>query len=189
MRRVFTLPFCLMATLSIAGCCTPEPINTQPVALRAQETGMWCWAASGEMCMDYLGTDVVQCDEANKEFGRTDCCNNPVPEDCINGGWPEFDKYNFSFSRTSNTALTWGQLTEQIYCNKKPIAFSWHWSNGGGHMMVARGYATIDGVNYVYINDPWAPNVGNQRIIPYTDGYVSGADHTHWDDFYNISKK
>lgn len=184
--KTFALSLCLLATLLLMGCaCTPEAINTQPVPLRAQETSMWCWAASGEMCMDFLGTDVSQCDEANKRFGRTDCCTNPGG--CVIGGWPEFDKYNFTFSRTSNTALTWDQLKEQIYCKHKPVAYSWHWSGGGGHMMVARGYVTLNGVDHVYINDPWAPNVGDQRIITYA-AYVSGSGYTHWDDFYDITK-
>ncbi len=186
--RACVLLGCLFTTLLLAGCCTPEPLGTQAVTLRAQETNMWCWAASGQMCMAYFGTTVSQCDEANKEFGRNDCCNNPAPALCVKGGWPEFDKYGYTFTRSSNAALTWPQLTEQIYCAKKPFAFSWHWTGTGGHMMVARGYASIDNTNYVYINDPWEPNVGNQRIIAYS-AYVSGSDHTHWDDFYNIAKK
>jgi len=179
---------CLLAVLLQAACCNPEPIATQPVVLRPQETGMWCWAASGEMCMDFLGTDVIQCDEANKRFGRTDCCNNPVPGACVNGGWPEFDKYGFTFTRTSDAPLSWEQVREQIYCRKKPFAFSWHWNGGGGHMMVVRGYVTLEGTNYVYVNDPWAPNVGTLRIQTY-DSYVSGAGYTHWDDFYDITKQ
>ena len=63
--------FCLAAALLCNGCtCTPEPLASQAVSLRGQETPVWCWAASGEMCMDFLGTDVSQCDEANKRFGR-----------------------------------------------------------------------------------------------------------------------
>ena len=185
--RGFVLTILLIATLYLAGCCNPEPLKSLSTTLRPQETNMWCWAASGEMCMDFLGTDVQQCDEANKRFGRTDCCSSPVPGACINGGWPEFDKYNFSFSRTSNTALTWDQLKEQIYCKNKPVAYSWHWNGGGGHMMVARGYVTLEGVNYVYISDPWPPNTGDLRIITYA-AYVSGAGYTHWDDFYDITK-
>jgi Papain-like cysteine protease AvrRpt2 len=64
-------------TLCVGGCCRPEDIGTQIVPLRGQETPVWCWAASGEMVMDFLGTDVSQCDEANKRFGRNDCCNSP----------------------------------------------------------------------------------------------------------------
>jgi hypothetical protein len=75
--------------LQLQSCCNPKPSFTLDVPLDPQKTSMWCWAASGEMCMDFLGGNVEQCDEANKEFSRTDCCNNPTPGDCINGGWPE----------------------------------------------------------------------------------------------------
>lgn len=189
--KILLMPLALIAVaLLYEGCvCTPNALlGSQPVTLRAQETSMWCWAASGEMCMDFLGTNVQQCDEANKRFGRSDCCNSPVPNACVNGGWPEFDKYNFTFARTSDTPLTWNELKKQIYCSKRPVAFSWHWTGGGGHMMVAYGYAEIGGVQWVAIHDPWAPNVGNSRYIQYSE-YVSASDHTHWDDFYNIVKK
>lgn len=149
---------------------------------------MWCWAASGEMVMDFLGTNVSQCDEANKRFGRTDCCNSSVPSACVNGGWPEFDKYNFTFATTSDAPLSWDQVKDQIYCKKKPFAYSWHWTGGGGHMMVAIGYVTINGTNYVSINDPWAPNVGDQRVMTYA-AYVDGSGYTHWNDYYDVTKK
>jgi hypothetical protein len=55
-------------------------------------------------------------------------------------------------------------------------------------MMVVYGYAEIGGVQYLAINDPWAPNVGDTRYITYSE-YVSGSNHTHWDDFYDITKK
>lgn len=53
--------------------------------------------------------------------------------------------------------------------------------------MVLIGYVTINGTNYVTINDPWAPNVGDQRVIPYTE-YVSGSSYSHWNDYYNVTK-
>lgn len=178
----------LAASVFIAGCCKPPVIGSQAVTLRPQETSMWCWAASGEMIMDFLGHDVSQCDQANKRFGSSDCCNNPVPSTCINGGWPEFDKYNFEFKTTFGTPLSWYQVKNQIYCKKKPFAFSWHWSGGGGHMMVVIGYVTIDGTDYVTINDPWPPNVGDQRVITYA-AYVSGSGYSHWNDYYDITYK
>lgn len=189
-RKIYLIFFSFLAGLAFfSSCCTPnQMIGSQPVSLRPQETGMWCWAASGEMCMEFWGASVDQCDEANKQFARTDCCNSPIPTGCVNGGWPEFEKYGFTASVTSNAALSWDSLKKQIYCRKEPFAFSWHWTGGGGHMMVVTGYAVIDGVKYVSINDPWPPNVGNQRFITY-DEYVSGSDHTHWNDYYNIAKK
>jgi hypothetical protein len=192
MKKIYIacLSILIAAALAFAsGCCVPnKTIGSQPVALRPQETSMWCWAASGEMCMEFLGASVDQCDEANKRFGRSDCCNNPVPAGCVNGGWPEFDKYGFTASMTTNAPLSWEDLKKQIYCQKKPIAFSWHWNGGGGHMMVITGYAVINNVNWVFVNNPWPPASGVQETITY-DEYVSGSDHTHWNDYYNITKK
>jgi Papain-like cysteine protease AvrRpt2 len=175
--------------IALAGCpCQPTDTESLAVPLHAQETSMWCWASSGQMVMNYLGGSVVQCDEADKEFGKTDCCNSPTPGGCVQGGWPQPDKYGFTADTTADTALTWDQVRDQIFCKKKPFAFSWHWPGGGGHMMVAMGYTMIGGVNYVEVNNPWPPNVGDHYTHTYDD-YVSGSDHTHWNDYYNFTKK
>jgi hypothetical protein len=185
----------LGAALFTVGCCNPANIGSQPVTLDAQQTGMWCWAASGKMTMDFLHppSNVQECDEANKRFGRTDCCNATVPDACVNGGWPEYEKYSFTSNQTSESPMSWSDLQSQIYCSRKPIAFSWHWNSGGGHMMVATGYVTIDGTNYVSVNNPLPVNSsvsggGAQEIYTY-DKYVGGPsyDHTHWNDYYNIT--
>jgi len=193
MKGIVFLVFAVLLTLCVGGCCRPEDIGTQTVPLRGQETPVWCWAASGEMVMDFLGTDVSQCDEANKRFGRNDCCNSDRPSACVNTGWPEFDKYGFNFDRTSNTPLTWDQLKDQIYCQKKPFAFSWHWldANGqpnGGHMMVVTGYVSVGGSNWVYYHNPLPVGTGSTEFKAYTD-WVSGSGYSHWDDFYNVTKK
>lgn len=183
------LMICGFAALLVAGCCHPNASESLPVALHPQETGMWCWAASGQMVMDYLGHDVSQCVQANNRFGRTDCCNSPVPNACVRGGWPEFAKYDFSFKKTTDAALSWKDLKKQIsrarYCKKRPFCFTWHHAGGGGHMMGAAGYKTVDGVNYVEKFDPWPPNVGDLMFITY-DTYVSPPNKTHWDDYYDI---
>jgi hypothetical protein len=189
MRHRLCWCFLFYAAFAAGGCCNPGPLGSQPVTLRGQETSMWCWAASGEMCMEFLGTSVQQCDEANKRFGHTDCCTSPTPTHCVLGGWPEFDKYGFDFQTTAwGTPLTWDQLKDQIYCKKKPFCFSWGWTGGGGHMMVAIGYTTIGGVNMVAVNNPWPPTGGVFEWITY-DRFVSDWDHEHWIDYYNITKR
>jgi Papain-like cysteine protease AvrRpt2 len=180
-----------LAAVVVTGCaCTPPANKLLAVTLRPQETSMWCWAASGQMVMEFLGHNVAQGVEANNRFGRTDCTNSPVPSACVLGGWPEFNKYGFTSKHTSNTALTWDQLKSQIGCASKPVAFSWGWTGGGGHMMVAVGYKTQNGVDYVEVNDPWPPNVGtsgNASIKTYSDYVSLAGDHTHWDDYYDVT--
>ena len=182
--RIVTQGALLVVMLTLAGCC-PKTV-TLAVAPRAQQTSMWCWAASGEMCMAYLGTNVSQCDQANHRFGRNDCCNNPTPDECVNGGgWPEFDQYGFTFRRTWDTPLSWAQVRKEI-CRNRPFVFTWHWNGSTtGHMMVARGFKTVDGIHYVFINDPLN---ADPHYVTY-DAYVSGAEYTHWDDFYQIKRE
>jgi hypothetical protein len=196
MMKPTTLVLCaVIAALFAGGCCTPSAvIGSQPVPITGQHTYMWCWAASGEMTMNFLGASppVVQCDEANKRFNRTDCCNSPTPADCANGGWPEYDKYGFAADMTSNAPLTFAQIQDQIYCWKKPFAFSWAWDSGGGHMMVVSGYMVLNGQQWVTINDPEPWDVtagGSQYALLYTDYVSVPGDYTHWNDYYNIRKK
>jgi hypothetical protein len=156
-----------------------------------QQASNWCWAASGQMTMRFLGHDVAQCTEANNEFTMTSCCQSNSGG-CNNGGWPEYGKYAFTADRTSDKELTWAQVQGQVYCSRKPFAFSWHWPGGGGHMMVLKGYMTVGGTQYVDVNDPEPftdlthPSGGTETIMTYAN-YVSATDHTHWDDFYNLT--
>jgi hypothetical protein len=170
--------------------CSPPAQQHLAVTLRPQETSMWCWAASGQMTMEFLGSNIAQCLQANNRFGRNDCCQTPTPAGCVQGGWPEYAKYDFTSKHTNNTALSWNELRKELSdtnsCGRRAFAFSWHWPGGGGHMMAAIGYKTVDNVNYVEVNDPWAPNVGDHRFDTY-DYYVESAGHhTHWDDYYEI---
>ena len=176
-----------VAVVPGAQCQLPET-SMLDTPLKPQETDQWCWAASGQMIMAFHNHDVSQCLQANNEFQRNDCCVDSKPSACVRGGWPEFAKYDFDSERLFGTHLNWDQLREQIACKKTPVAFSWRWLIGGGHMMVVRGYTTSQGVKTLFINNPWPPlpeGAGEQQIISY-DEYIAGTDHTHWDDFYNI---
>ncbi len=161
------------------------------VNLYAQQTSMWCWAASGEMIMNYLGNNVAQCTQANNRFGRNDCCNNF--QNCVIGGWPQFDRYNFnSLSAGRDDPLTFQQLKTE-FDNSRPVGFTWYWINGGGHYMVARGvYQNDNGEQFVHINDPWPWNAdknngGDARLISYAE-YCAAADHGTWQNDYDITE-
>jgi hypothetical protein len=187
---VFLALFCSVFT-ALSGCrCSCEPpsqTGTQQifqkkdcaqasvslnVPMCRQEKDLWCWAASGQMCMQYLSMQVCQCDEAdqmliptNVLFSPTFCCDgghtcSPEPCNCITPpvscpsacpifcderGWPPFDAYHVSYLVTDSAVpLTFEQLTEQIGCDSLPVVFSWAYdgSPGKGHIMVATGYYT-----------------------------------------------
>lgn len=174
-----------LTTGLVLAAATSASAGSLDVPLYPQQQDQWCWAASGQMIMSYLGaTKVTQCDEANKRLGRTDCCTSPTPTACNKAGWPEPEKYGFNYN-TYNGALSYSSLSNEIN-NNRPVAFSWGWTGGGGHMMVARGFLTTStGTQYVDVNNPWPPNVGDQYYTTYSN-YVSGSDHVHWTDYYNF---
>ena len=192
--------FALIGAVAIAlmgaSCGTPKE-GYLGLAIHPQETSMWCWAASGQMVMSFLGNNVPQCTQANNRFTLTNCpCDrctatpSPLPGACVRGGWPEFDKYGFTFARTNRQALTWDQLKDELD-NGRPVAFSWEFIGGGGHLLVAKGYQTADdGTKWVHVINPEGLCVGDSYSITYED-YVSGLYagwiyYTHWDDFYQI---
>jgi hypothetical protein len=162
-----------------------EKIVVLDVNKIGQQTNMWCWAASGQMIMEYLGKNISQCEQANDRFKLNNCCITPTPSNCIRAGWPDFSNWGFESQQTDwGTALTFDQLIAQFHLNK-PVAFSWGWNGGGGHMMVAKGYSELS--EMVSINDPWPANEGESKWISY-GAYVNGVGYTHWKDYYNISQ-
>jgi Papain-like cysteine protease AvrRpt2 len=185
---IFSLVGCKSAApgKKTAECPLPDSA-TLAVGLNSQELNNWCWAASGQMVMKSLGQDVSQCSQANDEFQLTSCCPSAVAgDDCDQSGWPEFAKHQIRFQRTSGTPLSFVELQKQIACRKRPVAFSWRWVGGGGHMMVAIGYAVIDGTRYVEVNDPWKPNRGSHYFITYEEYSDAPNNHKHWDDFFEF---
>jgi hypothetical protein len=189
--------------------CKPPIAHDRAVRLIPQETNVWCWAASGQMVMEYMGVSVNQCSQVNDYFGRNDCCNTPTPSPCFSnlpgvlGGWPEFEKHGLSFLvRYGPAAVSWQEVREMLAprqewspCWGEPIAFAWAWPDssgkcpgfGGGHMMVARGYRTVGGTNWIHVNDPWPPGVGNDTMWITYDWFVEGVGHhCHWRDYYHF---
>jgi hypothetical protein len=183
------------SAFALSACCHPPAAESQSVSLDAQQTDMWCWAASGQMTMNFVHppANVQQCDEANKQFSQTDCCSSPTPAICVNGGWPEYGKYQFAYDKTTDAPLSLTEIEKEISCEKRPFAFSWHWNGGGGHMMVAIGYQSVNGSDLITVNNPWPPSSptssGGVVEIQTYEKYVGGQgqDHTHWDDYYHIA--
>ena len=186
----------MLATLSACsdngpGRCTPPPTyKSLTMTMRPQEKDNWCWAASGEMVMEYLDASIRQCDEANKRFNREDCCGRSVPDECDQGGWPEFNEYGFDFDKTNDQALSWANVKKQIGCKETPFCATWKVEGTDeGHMVVISGYKIDNnGVKHVRIRNPLPVGQGFSNWFTY-DYYVSHGAYVHWDDYYNIKKE
>jgi len=191
MKKRLFLSTAIAAALAVwtAGCCIPKVAESLPVTLHPQETHVWCWAASAQMVMDYQGHNVFQCEQANRQFDRNDCCGPSRPQECVNVGWPQFGEFGFTFLRTSFQPLSWEALKREISrgtsCGNSPFCFTWVYAGGSAHMMVCVGYYVVNGTRYIEVLDPWPPGTGDRFFITY-EAYVSGDNYSHWDDFYAV---
>ena len=162
------------------------------VALRPQEWPRWCWAACGEMAMEFLGRRVRQCEQVNMHFagmlGELDCC--ATPEKCQDyAGYPDFGKFGFACTETFSP-LDWEGVRAQIYGEGKPFVYSYA-RLGGEHMVVAVGYAeSAAGDRFLIINDPepvdegmvrevWYEEYARDHLRTYCDLVNEGAKHLH----------
>jgi len=180
--------------------CVPGTSNYLTVTPIAQKAPFWCWAASGEMLMSYLGAAISQCVQATDALGvggRACPCEEcgAGSAECNVGGWPQFCNYGFEAWTTDFHALSFEALKSQLGpktagCLETPIAFSWRYDGFGGHMMVANGFGTKDGTDFVYVIDPLVdgelgckPNVS---IMTYEMYDAIPGEYIHWNDYYAV---
>ncbi len=191
-HKSFFMKMLIVVSIAISfyGCCPPyEDSKVLTVPLWPQETSQWCWAASGQMCMDFLGNNVNQCTQANNYLGQTTCCNASTPIACVKGGWPEFNKYNFTSSNTNNAPLSWDKIRSEIDCKNRPITYTWHWAGGSGHMVSVVGYSVgeCNKERFLHINDPLPVNTGSNYTITYAAYSAGNPGSAHWNDYYEIT--
>jgi hypothetical protein len=158
--------------------------RTLSVPLTTQEHSQWCWSASSKAVLNYYKKTPSQCQIVNWAFGLNYACGNTY----FNWNSPANQPNNMYGSNGSvqnilnawgvsngaySVASSWNSVVADINANR-PFVMRYGWSNGGGHIMVGRGYETANGVNHVYIMDPW-PGEG-QTYRTYNSA-VSASDH------------
>ncbi|MET3132995.1 hypothetical protein AAKU55_003277 [Oxalobacteraceae bacterium GrIS 1.11] len=158
--------------------------RTLNVPLVTQEHSQWCWAGSSKAVLNYYNKTPSQCQIVNWAFGLNYACGN------TNFNWNSYANQPNSIYGTNgsvqnilnawgvpnsayNSASSWNTVVSDINANR-PFVIRYGWSNGGGHIMVGRGYETWNGVNYVYIMNPW-PGEG-QTYRSYNSA-VWASDH------------
>lgn len=158
--------------------------KTLNVPLVTQEHSEWCWAGTTKAVLNFYGQTPSQCQIVNWAYGLNYACGNSVfewnspanqPNNMYgsNGSVQNILK-NWGVNNTAyNTASSWSSVVADINANR-PFVIRYGWTSGGGHIMVGRGYETANGVNYVYIMNPW-PGEG-QTYRTYSSA-VAASDH------------
>ena len=130
----------------------------------------WCWAASGQMIMGFLGEQagrVCQCRQAQTVLGVTGCCTAAdscvpaarVPPRCDFPRWPAFverpEAYGFEYRTTCDempgrqddpscdaSPIGWRELSVEI-CAGRPVVASFRTPRSAvGHTLVVKGFST-----------------------------------------------
>jgi hypothetical protein len=196
MKHPSVFMLCILALiglpmLAIPACAQPMAIVNVP--LIPQQTNVWCWAASGEMVMQYFGTSVPQCEQATYQFGggkiKANCCKHPTPKQCISGGQVEISHYGFTYQQLGGPAqLLHKQIEDQSANRHEPWLINPYCLNSKkcgnwGHVTVGVGYWATFGDSrewsplfFIFINDPWPPNVGSF----YMENYPTYRDGCWW---------
>ena len=128
------------------------PTTDKDVETIAQDTSVWCWAASAEAVMKYHSQlpNKSQCNIVNTIFRRDGdqsgpdrnafCCGNKEHADCHNNGLPSwaFIEYGFDWLMVRGP-LEREKLAAQL-CSNGPFIFILSYANGGGHSFVVGDY-------------------------------------------------
>lgn len=198
---VFVLPGCTTpcGTSSTKSSNLPPDSVVVDVARIAQQGDYLCWAACGEMVMEFLkpSLNVMQCAQVNShnkishsQFTTTDCCKNFTPcaaknqPVCDNDApTPGLEFYNFKWCEKPG-ALTWDEVQGEIFGKGKGKPFIYE---AGRHFVVAKGYYIQHNTaktKWLVINDPWKPCKESDEWHKKYDVYRRTAERT----WYNIRK-
>ena len=172
-----------MLVMGAAPASGREACQERTLSLRyaPQASRQWCWAASGEMTMEWLGDEpnrACQCRQAEEVLGVKGCCVTPssctpaadAPSRCDAPSWPAFverpDSYGFEYRTTCDSLpnrqddercdarpLDWQSLTTELCAGRPAIAALHSPGSTRGHTVVVKGFSTHGG-RRVLVVDP-----------------------------------
>ncbi|MET3135173.1 hypothetical protein AAKU55_005481 [Oxalobacteraceae bacterium GrIS 1.11] len=172
------------ASLLLAFQSAQAQVRTLNIPLVTQEHSQWCWAGSSKAVLNFYNKTPSQCQIVNWAFGLNYACGNSSfnwnsnanqPNNMYGGnGSVQGILQNWGVPNNAiNNYLSWNSVLNDINANR-PFVIRYGWTNGGGHILVGSGYETVNGVNYLYIMNPW-PGEG-QTYRTYNSA-VSASDH------------
>lgn len=123
--------------------CAADKNMTRAVA---QETGVWCWAASAEGVMSFHDRELPQCEtvtrvkagDARDPNGSPLCCKDKWNGRCQRNGWTHeiFDKYHIAY-KWWDMPFSQDAIRTEI-CRHGPFSYSIAYEEGGGHTFVIK---------------------------------------------------
>jgi Papain-like cysteine protease AvrRpt2 len=147
-----------------------------------QEQDNWCWAATSTGIAHFYDEDSTwtQCEIANSNLGRTDCCAGAGSGPCNVYGYLDRALATVGhFDRIAALAADFQSVDTEIDA-RRPLGVRVAWSGGGAHFVAIGGYRELP-EPYVHVEDPWY----GPSDVPYAtlaNGYHGTGTwtHTYW---------
>src|SRR5919106_356371 len=114
------------------GASAPPAAASLNIVYEQQQQDHWCWSASAVMVVRTLGNSATQCNTVHLKYPLLHCCIANVPSICDKPGWPPFLKLGFDSWHTTDLALTFDQLVDEIGVYQLPVTFAWEYTDGAG---------------------------------------------------------
>jgi len=121
--------------------------------MQQQLQSNWCWAACSTSVDHFYNpsSTVTQCQVANNQTNRTDCCTNGSGSGCnIYGYLDRALTFVNRLDHMTGSTTAYNDLVAQINA-WRPLGIRVAWSGGGAHFIVASGY---EQGSLVVIDDP-----------------------------------
>jgi hypothetical protein len=148
--------------------------------MQAQQQSNWCWAAvSTSISHFYDSTSSwTQCDVANTQLGRTDCCGAGASGACNVYGYLDQGLQEVGhFDHLQNGTVTFQVLRNEIIASR-PLGIRVAWSGGGAHFIAAIGAEEGD---LVLVGDPGS---GANSLVDYATLETSYNGSGAWTHSY-----
>src|SRR6202035_2755987 len=120
-----------------------------------QEQDNWCWAATSDGIAHYYdkSSSWTQCEIANSELGRSDCCGTGASGPCnvygfLNTALTTVGHFDHMVGQAVDFQTVDGEIDAE-----RPLGVRIGWSGGGGHFLAIGGYRELP-EQYLHVEDP-----------------------------------
>lgn len=167
-----------------------------PITLVPQQNQLWCWAATCTMIHHHFGhTQIEQCQIAQRMFSEsTNCCLQYSETGCPRNLQCNRAQYSEEALQMagitfydSRQLLSWERIVQELYCNKKPIAYEYYLSGGNTHINLIIGYyISSNGTHYIIYHNPLQICHGERTEITY-EQFIGKGYNTYYQTFINLA--
>jgi len=133
----------------------PLPWDRLQFQMQPQQQSNWCWAAVATSVSHYYdaASSWNQCDVANGQLSRTDCCGPGAAGPCNVYGYLDDALTRIGHFDHSTGSVTHFPSVRGEIDGSRPLCLRVAWSGGGAHFLSIIGYLG-DATGYLALDDP-----------------------------------